>query len=363
MSLEQDLNTQVQFVQDRPAWDQIGRVLPNGHVLQSWDWGVFKERWGWQAQRLQWRLEDQPVAAAQVLRRPIPGSPWSFLYVSKGPVLDYNNEPLAEQVLADLEQLAQTSQALFIKIDPDVVRCYDQLQSEAILEPAGRLWLDLLARRGWHFSPEQIQFRNTMVIDLNPEPATLLANMKSKWRYNIRLAERRGVTIRPGTVQDTGIFYQMYAETAARDNFFIRPEAYYQDVWQLFINTGQAEMLLAEVEGEIVAGLILFVYGQTAWYLYGASTGQHRRLMPNHLLQWRAIWRARELGCLRYDMWGAPTIFDQTDSMWGVYRFKQGFGGRLLQGLGAYDYPVNRIPYWAFTKALPRLRTLVRRLK
>jgi len=79
------------------------------------------------------------------------------------------------------------------------------------------------------------------------------------------------------------------------------------------------------------------------------------------LLQWTAMCRAKELGCTCYDMWGAPDVFDETDRMWGVYRFKQGFGGQAIQGLGAYDYPINRPLYWAFTAALPRLRSVMRR--
>jgi lipid II:glycine glycyltransferase (peptidoglycan interpeptide bridge formation enzyme) len=154
----------------------------------------------------------------------------------------------------------------------------------------------------------------------------------------------------------------MYAETAVRDGFLIRPGAYYRDVWQQFLACGQAELLLAEIGKERVAGLMLFIFGQTAWYMYGASTGQHRSSMPNHALQWAAMCRARERGCRRYDMWGAPDVFDESDRMWGVYRFKQGFGGQVVQGLGAFDYPVNRPLYWAFTVAMPRVRSLARRM-
>ena len=154
----------------------------------------------------------------------------------------------------------------------------------------------------------------------------------------------------------------MYAETAVRDGFLIRPEAYYQDGWRVFMTSDQAELLLAEVAGEVVAGLLLFLCGSTAWYLYGASTGRQRQVMPNHLLQWQAMCRAKARGCSCYDMWGAPDAFDETDRLWGVYRFKQGFGGQVRQGLGAFDFPVKRPLYWAFTQALPRLRRLWRRV-
>lgn len=347
-------------IHQRATWDEALAALPYAHALQSWDWGDFKTRWGWQVERLLWLKADTPVAAAQILRRPIPRTPWSFLYVAKGPILDYTDATLAAQVLADLESHACQSRALFIKIDPDVPRAFGEPQPDQPLEPAGQAMLDLLARRGWRFSPEQIQFRNTVIINLAPEPELLLETMKSKWRYNIRLAERKGVTIRSGGVTDIPVFWQMYAETAARDGFLIRPEAYYGDVWQQFLETGRAEMLLASVEGQVVSGLILFVFGSTAWYMYGASTGQRRETMPNHLLQWAAICRARERGCLTYDMWGAPDAFDENDRLTGVYRFKSGFGGQLVQGLGAFDYPVKRALYWAFTATLPRLRSFVR---
>ncbi len=349
-----------QTIDQQPTWDNALLTLPAPHVLQSWAWGDFKMRWGWQAERLLWSEANTPIAAAQLLRRPIPYTPWSFLYVSKGPVMDYANLPLVNQILADLENYARQRRGLFIKIDPDI----------PILD-FGLPMLDLdskienrkskIENRHWHFSPEQIQFRNTVVVDLTPTEEELLTAMKSKWRYNIRLAERRGVTIRNGTAQDIPIFYQMYAATGARDGFLIRPAAYYQDVWQHFLANGQAEMLLASVEGQPVAGLLLFIFGTTTWYMYGASTEQHRPLMPNYLLQWSAMTQAKARGCTRYDMWGAPNVFDESDSMWGVYNFKQGFGGQTVHGLGAYDYPVKRRLYWAFTVALPKVRALWRR--
>jgi peptidoglycan pentaglycine glycine transferase (the first glycine) len=350
-------------IHNRDEWDHSLGLLPNAHVLQTWDWGDFKSHWGWTTQRLLWVDRDKPVAAAQILRRPIPRTPWSFLYVSKGPAFDSTDTSLVAQVLADLEIYAQQVQALFIKIDPDVPRQYGEPQAGQPLEIEGQAMLDLLVQRGWCFSPEQIQFCNTVMLNLTPALEDLLAAMKSKWRYNIRLAERKGVVIQRGNSDDIAAFYRMYVETAVRDGFLIRPEAYYREVWQRFLEAGRAEMLLASVADEVVAGLIIFIFGQTAWYMYGASTGQHRHLMPNHLLQWKAICRAKERGCTRYDMWGAPDVFDETDRMWGVYRFKCGFGGQVVQGLGAFDYPVNRPLYWAFTVALPRLRFLMRRLK
>jgi lipid II:glycine glycyltransferase (peptidoglycan interpeptide bridge formation enzyme) len=353
-----------EIVNNREAWDGALASLPYAHALQSWDWGDFKCRWGWTAERLLWGKADTPVAAAQILARPIPRTPWRFLYVAKGPALDYADTALTRRVLADLESYARKNEALFIKMDPDVPRQCGEPQAGHSPDAIGQAMLNLLDRRGWRFSPEQIQFRNTVVVNLAGELDDLLARMKSKWRYNIRLAERKGVDIRTGSTEaDLATFYQMYAETAARDGFLIRPEAYYRDVWQRFLEAERAQMLLASVQGEIVAGLILFIFGQRACYMYGASTGQQRQLMPNHLLQWAAICRAKARGCTQYDLWGAPDIFDERDRMWGVYRFKRGFGGEVVQGLGAFDYPVRPALYWAFTVAMPRVRSLLRQLR
>ncbi len=343
-------------------WDAAVAQLPAAHALQSWAWGEFKNRWGWTPTRHLWFDGAAPVAAAQILARRIPRTPWQFLYVAKGPALDYANAALAGPVLADLARYARQTGAIFIKIDPDVPLQYGE-PGQQPPQATGQTVLQVLANGGWQFSPEQIQFKNTVRLDLAGTPDEWLARMKPKWRYNIRYAERQGVQIRAGGVADLPAFYRMYAETAARDGFLIRPEAYYRDVWSLFIQNQQAHLLLAKVDGQPVAGLVLFVFGRRAWYLYGASTGQQRQLMPNHLLQFAAMQQAGALGCTYYDMWGAPAEFNENDSMWGVYRFKQGFGGQTVLGLGAFDFAARPALYRLFTRAMPRARLFLRKLR
>jgi lipid II:glycine glycyltransferase (peptidoglycan interpeptide bridge formation enzyme) len=217
---------------------------------------------------------------------------------------------------------------------------------------------------GWRESPEQIQFRNTVINDLTPPEETLLADMKPKWRYNIRLAERKGILIRPGGILDLPSFYDMYTETGARDGFLVRPFPYYQAIWEGFLDRGLAHLLLAEqaeTPGEPVAGIILFRFGPTAWYFYGASTARARPLMPNYALQWAAMRWAKAQGCTRYDWWGAPDTLAESDPMWGVYRFKAGFGGKFSEGIGAYDKPASPRLYWFYTVAMPRALDLARR--
>jgi peptidoglycan pentaglycine glycine transferase (the first glycine) len=346
---------------DSPAvWDRALLALPNPHVLQSWAWGAFKSRQGWQAMPFLFQSEGQTAAVAMVLRRRLPLLPASVLYVPRGPALDWHDAALAAQVLGELERLARRQGAILLKIDPDVY--YPDAAPAFSSRPACAPHLsDLLRARGWQPSAQPIQFANTVLLDLEHSEEDLLASMKSKSRYNTRLARRRGVTVRLGTGADLPLFFDLYAETAGRDGFPIRPRAYYLDAWASFLELGRARLLLAEVEGEAVAGLILLLFGPTAWYMYGASSTRHRERMPNNLLQWEAIRQAQEAGCSLYDLWGAPDRLDESDPMWGVYRFKLGLGGELARGLGAWDFPARRTAYRLYMDVIPRYVGLLRR--
>lgn len=351
-----------QFITSANTWDASLKELPSPHVLQSWAWGEFKSRWGWQPTRLLWvAANGKPQAAAQILRRSIPKTPWCMLYVSKGPIWDYTNQPLITQILAYLQDYAAQQKAFFIKIDPDIPWAFEP--TEEIFDSAGQAIKNLFQQRGWVYAKQQIQFKNTVLLNLTPSEDELLAKMKSKWRYNIRLAKRKGVTIKQAKTTDLESFYTLYLSTAQRDGFLIRPKAYYLDLWQQYLQLSQqpATLLLATVNDKLVAGLMLFYFGTTAWYMYGASLNEYRQTMPNHLLQWEAIKTAKARGCVTYDMWGAPDVFDESDSMWGVYRFKKGFAGITRQGLGAYDYPVSPLKYKLYSQALPKILALLRR--
>lgn len=347
-------------IADAQAWDRALLALPNPQVLQSWAWGEFKSRHGWSATRLLFQEQGRTVAAASVLQRKLPRLPASLLYVPRGPALDWTDAALADRVLAELGNLARQRRALLIKIDPDVYYPGDVpafSPRPACAPDTARL----LARGGWRFSGEQIQFRNTVLLDLARPEDELLAAMRQKTRYNIRLAARRGVQISHGGAGDLDRFYRLYAETSRRDGFLIREAAYYHDAWSSLLEEGLAHLLLAEVEGETVAGLFLLTFGPVAWYMYGASSGRHRKHMPNQLLQWQAIRRAQAVGCTLYDLWGAPDQLDESDPMWGVVRFKLGLGGQLARGLGAWDLPINRAGYWFYTVARPRYLAWLRR--
>jgi lipid II:glycine glycyltransferase (peptidoglycan interpeptide bridge formation enzyme) len=336
----------VQRITDATQWNAALLNLPNPHVLQSWEWGAFKAKYGWNPTRLLF----EGGAAASVLQRRWPRTPLSVMYASKGPALNYDDAHLLDGVLAELEALARQRRAIFIKIDPDV-------ELEA---PRGEAVVTALRRRGWRASAEQIQFRNTVALDLRPDEDDLLAGMKSKTRYNVRLAGRKGVTVRLGGLDDLETIYRMYVTTAERSEFVIRPFEYYRDAWGDFVDAGLAKPFLAEFEGQPLAALILFCFGKVAWYMYGASSERHRNRMPNYLLQWEAMRWAKAQGCTRYDFWGAPDELDESDPMWGVYRFKAGFGGRFVARIGAYDFPVSRPLYWLYALLMPRYLDFLR---
>jgi peptidoglycan pentaglycine glycine transferase (the first glycine) len=345
-------------ISGREEWDGIVSRLPGAHVLQCWEWGECKSHYGWTVERLVWEKENSQIAAAQILRRTIRIGPVSaaVVYLPKGPLLDWRDGSARESVLSDLEKLARTERAIQIKIDPDLaVGRGIPGSGEDTTDPAGEEALRWLQRRGWRFSTEQVQFRNTVRLDIRPDEDALLSRMKQKTRYNIRLAQKHGAEVRLGSEEDLPLLTQMYAETAHRDGFIIRPERYYLDVWGAMLRAGLAQPLIAEVEGLPVSALVLFHFGDRGWYFYGMSRALHREKMPNHLLQWEAVRWLRSRGYAYYDLWGAPDEFSVNDPLWGVFQFKLGFGGEVVRYAGAWDYPPAPLLYGAYHRILPRI--------
>ena len=312
-------------------------------------------------------VADHCVAAALILKRQILRNRFaarlSILYTPKGPLLDWWNEALRNRVLNDLQSLAREQGAIFMKMDPDVTLGTGVPRSEEdIIDTNGQMLISELKRRGWEYSSNQIQFKNTVLIHLNPSEEALLVRMKQKTRYNIRLAEKKGVTLRVGMLQDLPMLYQMYAETSVRDGFVIRDEGYYRTVWEVFMRSKDptCEPLIAEVEGKPVAAIFVFYFADRAYYVYGMSRNVHREKMPTYVLQWGAMQRAKARGCSVYDLWGAPEVFDESDSMWGVYRFKEGLGGQVVRTLGAWDFAPNPLWYKMYSEIIPRLLDVMR---
>jgi len=384
-------------------WNFLISRLPNPHFLQTYEWGQVKAKYGWTPLYAVWdekgnmmvetdvnRLSSlvfPPSAAALILKRQILRNGFaarlSILYSPKGPLLDWTNEPLRNRVLDNLQSFAKGQGAIFLKMDPDVVLGMGIPDSqEDVIDNTGQAVMSELRRRGWGYASDQIQFKNTVLIDLNPSEEELLARMKQKTRYNIRLAEKKGVALRVGTRADLGMLYKMYAETSVRDGFVIRDEDYYKTVWEIFMRENQSqfsnspvsslqspitnyqlpstEPLIAEVNGELVAAIFVFYFAGRAYYVYGMSRAVHREKMPAYLLQWEAMKRAKAKGCTVYDLWGAPDVFDESDSLWGVYRFKDGLGGKVVRTLGAWDFAPNPLWYKIYSEIIPRVLDVMR---
>ncbi len=347
------------IITTRDTWNSSLRALPYAHILQTWEWGEFKRATGWQPLRLAFRRGDTVVAMASVGIRRV--GPLKVMYVSKGPALAYEDSTLLAEVLDHLQSMARQQRAIWLKIDPDVIAATGVPGEDDSHNSAGQAVLKDLQARGWRFSNDQVQFRNTICIDLMRPEDELLAAMSQNTRRKVRAAEKKGVTIRPATIADLPILYDLYRTTGERDQFLIRPPSYYELAWRSFMEAGLAHALIAEFEGKPIAHVILFHFGRKCWYFYGASSNEERERMPNYLLQWEGMRWAKAQGYALYDMWGAPDNFDESDSMWGVYEFKRGFRGTVTRHIGAWDYAPYRVLYAAYTQLWPRFLKLMQR--
>jgi len=327
----------------------------HGDVLQCWEWGELKSRTGWTPLPVGVERDGRLVAGCLLLKRPLPGG-LSLLYAPRGPVVDYSDEALWGTLAGEVRRLARHHRAIAVKVDP-AVRADDAVAAEA------------LQREGFFpaHSAEAVggvQPRQVMKLDITRSPEALLESFAPKWRYNIRLAERKGVVVDDECHrEDVPVFYDLLQVTARRDGFTVRALSYFYDLWDLIIARGLGRMFLARVGDEVIAGAIAFCLPPQCWYVYGASANEHRNLMPNHALQWAMIRWAQAQGCRVYDFRGvAPEVEGVPQGpLAGLNRFKRGFGAQYVEYLGDYDLVLNRPAYWVFQTLLPVVRSRGRR--
>lgn len=353
----------IETITDKNTWNTELAKLPYAHVLQTWEWGEFKyETTGWIPHRWAFKRDDKIVAMCSTGERKV--GLFSLMYAPKGPAMDYSDLPLVDEVLRLLQDKAKSHRAIWLKIDPDLPYATG-VPGEAddmSVEPGNSI-KQLLGKNKWTFSDDQIQFRNTVTIDLTQSEDDILMAMSGNTRRKVRQAEKKGVTIREATVDDMDTLYALYDITGDRNAFLIRPQDYYLKLWQYFMENDLAHALIAEYEGTAIAQVILFHFGETCWYFYGASSNKERNRMPNYALQWEAMQWAKNRGYKTYDMWGAPDEFNEEDSMWGVFMFKQGFRGTVERRLGAWDTAPIGLGYKLYTEAVPRVREWIRTLR
>ncbi len=341
---------------DAHVWDDFVRTR-GGHILQSIAWAELKSRFGWSAQRVALACGDEFVAGAQILYRRLPLG-LVFAYIPRGPVADPHDRTTFAALLDALCSAARVRGAFALKIELNT-------PATPTLSPSP------VFDRGGMRAGAPIQPRTTIHVDLTRELDAILAQMKPKWRYNIRLAERKGVIVRAGSADDVATFYRLLQVTGARDAFAIHSLDYYRAAFDLFTAHDAAQLFVAEYAGEPLAAIFVTAlakgagsstFGAEAIYLYGASGNAHREVMPNHALHWQAMQWAKARGCARYDLWGiADTAWaeapEDADALpHGLYQFKQGFGGEVVRYAGAYDVVFSQWRYALYTRALAARR-------
>jgi peptidoglycan pentaglycine glycine transferase (the first glycine) len=318
------------------TWTDFLAGFPDAHILQTTAWGELKSSFGWESAHV--------LAAdcgAQILFRKLPLG-FRLAYIPKGPVgVNW------EQLWPEVDTICKAHRAVFLKVEPDL---WDGASDSL---PGGA------PPPGFILSPHQIQPPRTLVIDLTGTEDQILGQMKQKTRYNIRLATRKGVVVQQSS--DIETFHKLMEITGERDTFGVHSLVYYRRAYDLFAPPGQCALLMAEFEGQPLAGLMVFARGSRAWYFYGASSNEQRYLMPTYLLQWKAMQWARAQGHKQYDLWGVPdedqetleaNFLERNDGLWGVYRFKRGFGGDFRRALPAWDRVYNPLLYNLYLRRL-----------
>ncbi|MDR1286265.1 MAG: peptidoglycan bridge formation glycyltransferase FemA/FemB family protein [Treponema sp.] len=318
-----------------------------GSFLQSSLWGNFKSRFGWEARpfSLEWeRGGSRPLLV--LCRKLSPG--FSFAYVpwgpeAPGPAIPFPGNRCAPGGGALLAGIAESVKpflprgAAFIRFDPPWYRAESPF---AVGAPLVRAVSD-------------IQPPCTVLVSLERDEAAMLAAMKPKCRYNILLAERKGVTVRRADAGGLDVFYALLCETARRDGIAVHGEGYYRSLFDSAGGEPGADLRLyiACHGGDDLAAAVVLFRGPSAVYLYGASSNNKRNLMAPYLLQWRAMKDARISGCAVYDLFGIPPSGDPSHPMAGLYRFKTGFGGVVVHRPGSWDYAYRPILYRAYRTA------------
>jgi lipid II:glycine glycyltransferase (peptidoglycan interpeptide bridge formation enzyme) len=334
-----------------------GARLPAPNLLQSGFWAAFKESFGWKSLSfmIHCRADEHALDVPLIVLCRSLAAGYLLAYIPHGPA---PGAPLPGKPCDCLEALAKAlkpflpKKTLFIRFDVPWGTSGEFNFPEALCRPLKKAAFD-------------VQPPDTVIIDLSPSEEELLAAMKTKTRYNTRLAEKKGVRVYEAEADKLSFWYGLYLETAQRDGISIHDMRYYEGIFRLAggeENGGYAgqkpkmHLLFAEAEGKTIAGIILAVFGTRAYYLYGASGNELRNYMAPYALQWAGMKLAKQEGAVSYDLFGIPPNDDPSHAMYGLYRFKTGFGGEILHRPGSYDYPLKFFAYRAY-RAAESLRT------
>lgn len=419
--------------------ERFNRFIDNhelGHFLQSSEWGEFKSLHEWNMHRVGLEKNDELVACALLLSRKIPGLNKKILYSPRGFILDYSNDEILNEFCHEIKKFGNKLNAIFIRIDPYIKRLDRDLDGNVIDNGINNDWIINrlmeigFVHKGFELNFNGIQPRFSMRLDISKDINEIFKNFHNKTRYNIRVAEKKGIEIIEGTKNDLKRFEEIMRITGERDGFITRPLSYFEEMYDILHKNNRMKLFLAKFninkgivninkdltkekynldkykeqlklcddttkiekikkkidntqnriikleeeidklrndlekypDGIIIAGTILMITANKAWYLYGASDNIYRSLMPNYLIQWEMIKKAVEMGCYLYDFRGISGDLSIDNPLYGLYKFKKGFNPEFTEYIGEFDLILNKPMYYAWEVIIPKLKKIRRRL-
>ena len=324
---------------------------------QSLEWAKVKTSW----KREVILAEDSSkkiIGSLMVWIRKIPIF-GNIMYSARGPVCDIHNIEVLKQLTEGAKLLAKKYNVIGLRIEPDI-KSDDTSFRNIMLELGYSIKDDAKNFR------EEIQPRYVFRLDTKGKTEDeIFKNFHSKTRYNIRLATKKGVTVKIGTREDLKDFHKIMVTTGLRDGFITRPLEYFERMYDC-LGPDHMKILMAYYEGKPISGVIPIMYGNKTWYLYGASSNEHRNLMPNYLLQWEMIKMAIARHDDIYDFRGVSGVVDENHPQYGLYRFKKGFGAKFTEFIGEIYIPFKPVKYRLYKfseKAFRTLRQIKRNIK
>ena len=325
-------------------WNRLVESSPGGgHLLQSYEWGELKHGLGWKPVRLTLERDGELAGSGQFLFYSTPGVPGGMLYCPKGPWLPWDDDGAVRAFLDGMVEVAERYNAHTVKIEPEVRE--EQQDVKEHLRAFG------FEKFRWN-----VNHKATLTIDLSQSEEDLMKNMKKSTRYGVRRAGKEGVEV----VEDNSRaaldrFWRMHGALVERKDFWSRPYSYYEALWQALEKAGRAHLFFAEHEGDRPAAAMVFTFGHKGVYMLGVSTREKSKITPANLLQWEIMKWAKENGITHYDMWGVPPLdkLDEDHPLYGVYKFKAGFGSELVDFVGTLDLPVDRTRARLWNKVEP----------
>jgi len=333
------------------------------HPLQSWEWGEFRKKTGVTVIRRGKFEGKKLIDAFQLTIHPLPKLPFTIGYIPKG------NLPTAE-MLAELETIGKKYKCIFIKLEPNVEK---HVGADLCVRPEARSKEQELkiGKYALPQSPHPLFTKYTFELDLTKSEDELMQQMNQKTRYNVKLAQRRGVEVQEDTSEKAFKEYlRLTFETTKRQGFFAHDEGYHRLMWEIIGRTHRsapteltAHLLTAKYQTKVLVTWIVFLFNNVLYYPYGASSNEHRELMASNLMMWEAIKWGKAHGAKRFDLWGSlgPNP-DSNDPWYGFHRFKEGYNPRLVEFVGSYDLVLNPILYRLYT-IMHHVRWLLLRLK